>query len=130
MEERRHLAEVVAEDDDIASLDALINLVAHELDDNRCSKCQSIQMRSGDTAALVLRLQKLLEDRAARKAEEKRRNPEKLPEGVSSLVGLAAARGRNGGSGTANSRDSGLGTKSGPRRQGGRKPRIGSGGAG
>jgi hypothetical protein len=128
MEERRHLAEVVAEDDDIASLDALINLVAHELDDNRCAKCQSIQMRSGDTAALVLRLQKLLEDRATRKAEEKRRNPEKLPEGVSSLAGLAGRR--NGGAGAANSRDAGLGTKNGPRRQGGRKPRIGSGGAG
>lgn len=45
--------------------DKLIGLrdyVAHELEANRCSKCFNSQLRTGDTAALVLRLRAILED--------------------------------------------------------------------
>jgi hypothetical protein len=45
--------------------DKLIGLrdyVAHELEANRCKTCFNSQLRTGDTAALVLRLRAILED--------------------------------------------------------------------
>jgi hypothetical protein len=41
---------------------ALRDYVAHELEANRCSKCFNSQLRTGDTAALVLRLKAILDD--------------------------------------------------------------------
>ncbi len=43
-------------------LEALRDYVAHELEANRCKTCFNSQLRTGDTAALVLRLRSLLED--------------------------------------------------------------------
>lgn len=59
---RASLEEVVAKGDHRDSLIALRDYVAHELESNRCSKCFNSQLRTGDTAALVLRLQKIIED--------------------------------------------------------------------
>lgn len=41
---------------------ALRNYVAHELEANRCKTCFNSQLRTGDTASLVLRLKTLLDD--------------------------------------------------------------------
>lgn len=41
---------------------ALRDYVAHELEGNRCKTCSMSQLRTGDTAALVLRLKSLLDD--------------------------------------------------------------------
>lgn len=43
-------------------LEALRDYVAHELEGNRCKTCAMSQLRTGDTAALVLRLRTILED--------------------------------------------------------------------
>jgi hypothetical protein len=43
-------------------LEALRDYVAHELEANRCKTCFNSQLRTGDTAALVLRLRSILED--------------------------------------------------------------------
>ncbi|MEU3052268.1 hypothetical protein [Streptomyces griseus] len=48
--------------------DKLVSLrdyVAHELESNRCKTCFNSQLRTGDTASLVLRLQKIIEEIAA-----------------------------------------------------------------
>ena len=45
-----------------AKLESIRDYVAHELESNRCSKCFNSQLRTGDTAALVLRLRAILED--------------------------------------------------------------------
>lgn len=49
---------------------ALRDLVAHELTVNRCDKCRALQLRTGDTAALVLRLQTLIREIEALPAEQ------------------------------------------------------------
>lgn len=41
---------------------ALRDYVAHELEANRCKTCFNSQLRTGDTAALVLRLKAILDD--------------------------------------------------------------------
>lgn len=43
-------------------LEGLRDYLAHELGANRCKSCQSSMLRTGDQAALVLRLMKVLED--------------------------------------------------------------------
>lgn len=41
---------------------ALRDFVAHELEGNRCTTCYNSKLRTGDTAALVLRLKAILDD--------------------------------------------------------------------
>lgn len=41
---------------------ALRDYVAHELEGNRCKTCFMSQLRTGDTASLVLRLKSILDD--------------------------------------------------------------------
>lgn len=41
---------------------ALRDYVAHELEGNRCKTCFMSQLRTGDTASLVLRLKTILDD--------------------------------------------------------------------
>lgn len=43
-------------------LETLRDLVAHQLTANRCQKCKTIEIRQSDIAALVLRLQKILDE--------------------------------------------------------------------
>ncbi|GGR52008.1 hypothetical protein [Streptomyces roseolus] len=62
---RPNLEEVVKRGDYRESLIAMRDFVAHELEGNRCKTCYMTQMRTGELSALVLRLQKLIEDIAA-----------------------------------------------------------------
>ncbi|GHG09763.1 hypothetical protein [Streptomyces hydrogenans] len=62
---RPNLEEVVKRGDYLESLVAMRDFVAHELEGNRCKTCHMAQMRTGEVSALVLRLQKLIEDIAA-----------------------------------------------------------------
>lgn len=95
--------------------DALIGLrdfLVHELEGHRCSKCQMSQLRTGDTAALVLRLTKVLEDL------------EKIPIPNGEESNLDGIRNRARLSVVADRPEDKVphGTKKAPRRQGGRKP--------
>lgn len=65
MASKDSLEGVIRSGDQRASLVALRDYVAHELEANRCKSCQMSQLRTGDTAALVLRLQKIIEEIAA-----------------------------------------------------------------
>ncbi len=56
------LEHIVKQGDYRDSLIALRDYVAHELQGNRCNTCRMSQLRTGDTASLVLRLQKIIED--------------------------------------------------------------------
>jgi hypothetical protein len=90
------------------ALDALIALAAHELSGNRCSKCQMSQMKTGDIASLMLRTQKLLEERnAIPEPGEEKSQIEKMKEARNAGASVTALPGT-------------LGTKKGPRQQGGR----------
>lgn len=57
-----NLENIVKKGDYRESLIALRDYVAHELEGNRCRTCSMSQLRTGDTASLVLRLQKIIED--------------------------------------------------------------------
>lgn len=61
-DEEMDLEAAVKSGDRRASLVALRDYLAHELQVHRCKSCQAFQMRTGDTAALVLRLQKVMEE--------------------------------------------------------------------
>lgn len=88
-------------------LEALRDLVAHELSVNRCEKCQAIRIRASDTAALVLRLQKILEELDALPLPGAKISP------VEALKQATAVGGDN--------VVSMMGTKSASRQQGGRR---------
>lgn len=88
-------------------LEALRDLVAHELSVNRCEKCEAIRIRASDTAALVLRLQKILEELAALP----------LPGAMISPVDALKQQAAVGGNVIPMS----MGTKNAPRQQGGRR---------
>jgi hypothetical protein len=103
------LESTVKSGDRRASLIALRDYLAHELEVHRCDRCKAFQLRTGDTAALVLRLQKVMEEIEA------------MPDTNAEVTELDLIRARrNGTSATSNIQSSGLGTKNGPRRQGGR----------
>jgi hypothetical protein len=57
-----NLENVVKKGDYRESLIALRDYVAHELEGNRCKTCAMSKLKTGDTASLVLRLQKIIED--------------------------------------------------------------------
>ncbi len=119
-EEHKSFTEVISEGDTRNSLLALRDYVAHELQGNRCKACQMSQLRTGDTAALVLRLQKIIED------IEKLRPPANS-EGEAGVTDLASIRNRRAADGRsvpANPDNARLGTQNAPRRQGGRQPRF------
>lgn len=63
--DRPNLEVIVKQGDTRESLIAMRDFVAHELEGNRCKTCHMTQMRTGELSALVLRLQKLIEDIAA-----------------------------------------------------------------
>lgn len=119
--EQKSLSEEIESGERRRSLIALRDYVAHELEGNRCSKCAMSQLRTGDTAALVLRLQKLIEEIAGLPAEQ-----DLEAEAAKGVISLASIRNR-----AADRRpvppiphDPGLGTKAAPRVQGGRQPRF------
>lgn len=57
-----NLEEEIKSGDRRRSLVALRDYLAHELQGHRCNSCAMSQLRTGDTAALVLRLQKVMEE--------------------------------------------------------------------
>jgi hypothetical protein len=60
--ERPDLEKIVKDGDYRESLEAMRDFVAHELQGNRCKTCHMSQMKTGEVSALVLRLQKIIED--------------------------------------------------------------------
>lgn len=102
--------EEIAAGDYRRSLVAMRDLVAHELSGKRCNQCNMLQMRSGETSALVLRLQKIIED------------IDKLPTGEEEVTVLDELQAKR------QDRETGatdtpylLGSKGAQRRQGGRR---------
>lgn len=127
-EPQSSLVEAVASGDSRESLVALRDYVAHELEGNRCSKCRASQLRTGDTAALVLRLQKIIEDIQALPADKKDAPVE--GENVRSLDAIRSRRGNHSPDREPVADvgdDSVLSSRSAPRKQAGRKPRFRSG---
>ena len=61
MSDRESLEEVIKSGDRRASLIAIRDFLAHELEGNRCNTCEMSKLRTGDTAALVLRLTTILD---------------------------------------------------------------------
>lgn len=104
--------------DTLRSLIALRDYVAHELQGNRCKTCEMSKLRTGDTAALVLRLQKIIEDVAVLQPAKPN------PEGVVTLADIRNRRSSPGGPTPETPGHTGLGSKAAPRRQGGRQPRF------
>lgn len=105
----------IESDDERRQLIALRDFVAHELEGNRCNTCMMSKLRTGDTAALVLRLQKIIEDIRALP-------PENAEGKVTRLESIRGRRGPSGAPEAEGSRVAQLGYKSSPRRQGGRTP--------
>lgn len=68
-EQTTSLIEAVRTGDKRKSLLAIRDYLAHELEGNRCNRCSMSQLRTGDTAALVLRLTKVIEEIAELPAE-------------------------------------------------------------
>ena len=101
------------------SLVAIRDFIVNYLEANRCAKCQNIELRSGDMAALLLRLMKVIE------AIELLPDPNK-EEAEDELASLRESR-----YGPTESEDlvapDKLGTKSAKRRQGGRRARSSRG---
>ncbi|MFD8117083.1 hypothetical protein [Streptomyces microflavus] len=71
MTAQKSLEEAISSGDRRKQLEALRDYVAHELEANRCKSCQMSMLRTGDTASLVLRLQKICEELAEMPEENK-----------------------------------------------------------
>lgn len=103
------------------SLVAIRDTIAHELDGHRCASCTTSRLKAGDQAALYLRLIKVIEEISALPSEEE---PTVGADGEK-VVSLGEIRNRRASTrapAAENPTPSGkLGTRSGPRRQGGRK---------
>lgn len=111
----KNLTEEIESGDERRQLIALRDYVAHELEGNRCKTCEMSKLRTGDTAALVLRLQKIIEDI--------RELPIAKDGEVSSLDAIRNRRnGSDRPSEAEGSRVAQLGHRSSERRQGGRAP--------
>ena len=120
------LEKAVAEGTRLDVLKALAAHIAHELSGNRCKTCYMSYMKTGEQSSLILRLQKIFEEMEILDPS-KLPNPDDVPEKKGGLRDIQRNALRVVG-GTA-SPDSGppqYGSKTAPRRQGGRKPRFGS----
>ncbi|AEV52061.1 hypothetical protein [Rhodococcus phage REQ1] len=94
------------------ALTAIRDYVVHELDGNRCPKCAMSQLKTGDTASLVLRLQKILEEIAALPEEKKPGEDDAPKTGIARIRALRAV-----------GDDEPMGSKASPRTQGGPRRR-------
>lgn len=105
-------------------LRALATLAAHELDGNKCSKCQSSLMKMGEISSLMLRLQKIYEEIEGLEQVGKRNSGEIDGKPKRGLRDIQRTNLRVvGGTASPDSSLSVPGSKSAPRRQGGRQPR-------
>lgn len=59
---RESLSEAIETEDPRQQLMAVRAYLVHELEVNRCPSCQASKLRTGDTAALVLRLTTILRE--------------------------------------------------------------------
>lgn len=101
------LEDAIQSGDRRRSLIALRGYLAHELAGNRCKSCEISKLRTGDTAALVLRLQKVIEE------------IESMPNAEAEVTELDRLRQDRNSDATDNVRF--LGSKNAQRRQGGRR---------
>lgn len=108
--ERGSLEETVKEGNRKESLIAIRDYLAHELEANLCNTCLNSRLRTGDTAALVLRLTKVMEE-IENMPEEK--------DGIDELERLRRRRDKSSSAGDPADDNH----KSGKRLQGGRHPR-------
>lgn len=113
------LSDAIGSGDYRTSLTALRDYVAHELEGNRCKTCRMSQLRTGDTAALVLRLQKIIEDLKALPPEQDLEAEKK--KGVINLASIRNTRPSDRQADTPDTPRADLGTKNAARRQGGRR---------
>lgn len=60
--EEQNFGDAVKSSDRRTQLHAIRDYLTHELEVNRCNTCMASKLRTGDTAALVLRLMKVLEE--------------------------------------------------------------------
>ncbi len=96
-------------------LETLRDLVAHQLTANRCSECKTIEIRQSDIAALVLRLQKILDELESIPEQTAEKTPTQQ---IQERVAKKAA-------GMAGNVVYPFGTKEAPRRKGiGRRPSV------
>ena len=61
-EDQGSFGDAVKSSDRRVQLEAIRDYLSHELEVNRCNTCMASKLRTGDTAALVLRLMKVLEE--------------------------------------------------------------------
>jgi hypothetical protein len=114
------LIEEVESGDKRRALTAMRDYIAHELAGNRCHTCEMSRLKTGDQAAMLLRLQQIIE-------ELDKSKPIARAEGVTSLDDIRnRRRAALGQSNTPVHDDAKLGTNKAPRRQGGRRPSSGS----
>lgn len=79
--------EAIASKDRRTQLEGIRDYLSHELSANRCKACQSSMLRTGDQAALVLRLMKVLEDlEGISDVGDEKSELEKLREGDDDVV--------------------------------------------
>lgn len=106
------LIEAVQSGDARRALIGLRDHIVRELDGNRCSKCQMSQIKAGDQASLILRLQQILKEiEALNQAEEAKTEAE----AGGKVRSLAAIRSQRNAVATG---DRELGTKKAARRRG------------
>lgn len=105
------LEDAVKSGDERASLMAIRDFLVHELEVNRCNTCLASKLRTGDTAALVLRLTTVLKEIQALPLPD---------EGVTKLDELRARR--SSGSPSPKNPSRTHGTKSAQRRSGSHRP--------
>jgi hypothetical protein len=111
-----NLAAAVQSGDSRRALLGIRDYIVNELDGHRCSKCLTSQLKSGDQATLVLRLQQVL------KELEETKPVEKAPTG-GNVRSLDSIRGNRDAVAAAADGERELGTKKAPRRQGGPRRR-------
>jgi hypothetical protein len=114
--DRTKLTDAVRSESRRVQLDAVRDYLAHELEGNRCKSCRVSQLRTGDQAALVLRLTTVLDAIAALPPEQTGEQ-----EGVTSLASIRDRRSNSRPPGPEDSASTPLGAKQSPRRQGGRR---------
>lgn len=80
--------DAIESDDVRRQLVALRDLVAHELDVHRCKDCTALKLRTGDTAALVLRLQTIIREIEAMPEKDETSRLDKIRAARSNVVEL------------------------------------------
>lgn len=105
---RKDLTEAVKDKDRRVQLEAIRDWLASQLEGSMCKSCDASRLRTGDQAALILRLTKVLEEL------------DELPEAKSEKSKYEMIQERVQGQASVTQIHSPLGTKNAPRQQSGR----------